>query len=72
MNSANRYRVTVSLINESADQDPYFTMEAHTVTLRPDGGLQIRGEKLGKSFLFGSWDAVEIRTIPIKAGVDYA
>ena len=43
MDTPNRYRVTVSRINKSAHQDRHFTMEAHTVTLTPDGDLQIGG-----------------------------
>ena len=69
MDISNRYRVTVSRIKESAHQDRYFTMEAHTVTLTPDGDLQIRGQNLGKSFSFGLWDDVEIKTIPITYSV---
>ena len=65
MDNRNRYRVKVSRINEDAS----FTMEAHTVTLRPNGDLQIRGEMLGKSFSFGSWDGVEIKAIPITFSV---
>ena len=72
MDNRNRYRVTVSRIKELSDRDPNFTMEAHTVTLRPNGDLQIRGETLGKSFSFGLWDGVEIKAIPIKGSTDYA
>ncbi len=39
MDTPNRYRVTVSRIKESAHQDRRFTMEAHTVTLMPNGDL---------------------------------
>jgi len=69
MDIPNRYRVTVSRIKESAHQDRHFTMEAHTVTLTPNGDLQIRGQNLGKSFSAGSWDGVEIKTIPITFSV---
>jgi hypothetical protein len=65
MDTPNRYRVTVSLINKSAHQDRHFTMEAHTVMLTPNGDLQIRGQNLGKSFAASLWDGVEIKTIPI-------
>jgi hypothetical protein len=51
------------LVALDADRD--FTIEAHTVTLTPDGDLQIRGQNLGKSFSAGLWDGVEIKTIPI-------
>ena len=34
-------------------------MEAHTVTLMPNGDLEIRGQNLGKSFSAGLWDRVE-------------
>ena len=69
MNHPNRYRVTVSRTNKSAHHDRYFMIEAHTVTLTPDGDLQIRGQDLGKSFSFGLWDGVEIKTIPITFSV---
>ena len=62
MDTPNRYRVTVSRIKESAHQDRRFTMEAHTVTLMPNGDLEIRGQNLGK-------DRVEIKTIPITMSV---
>lgn len=41
MDTPNRYRVTVSRIKELAHQDRRFTMEAHTVTLMPNGDLEI-------------------------------
>jgi hypothetical protein len=69
MDTPNRYRVTVSRINKSAHQDRHFTMEAHTVTLTPDGDLQIRGQNLGKSFALDLGDSVEIKTIPITFSV---
>jgi hypothetical protein len=69
MDTPNRYRVTVSRIKEPAHRDRHFTMEAHTVTLTADGDLQIRGQNLGKSFSAGSWDGVEIKTIPITFSV---
>jgi len=69
MDTPNRYRVAVSRIKESAHQDRHFTMEAHTVTLTPNGDLQIRGQNLSKSFSDGLWDSVEIKTIPITYSV---
>lgn len=69
MDTPNRYRVTVSRIKELAHQDRRFTMEAHTVTLMPNGDLEIRGQNLGKSFSAGLWDRVEIKTIPITMSV---
>ena len=69
MDTPNRYRVTVIRMKESAHQDRHFTMEAHTVTLTPNGDLQIRGQELGKLFSAGLWDGLEIRTIPITYSV---
>jgi hypothetical protein len=44
-------------------------MEAHTVTLTPNGDLQIRGQDLGKLFSADLGDGLEIRTIPITYSV---
>ena len=58
MGSPNTYTVTVSRINVAAykDEDPYFAMDAHTVTLTPDGCIAIQSETSGHSFSPGLWD----------------
>ncbi len=51
---ANHFRVTVSRINESANKDPYMTMEGLSLTVRPDGGLSIESDVGGHSFSAGT------------------
>jgi hypothetical protein len=52
----NTYTVTVSRINLSAYQDPHFALDAHTVTLTPDGCIAIQSETSGRSISPGLWD----------------
>jgi hypothetical protein len=37
----NWFTVTISRVNEGLNQDPYKTMEGHTLSLGPDGALPL-------------------------------
>src|SRR6185295_12336447 len=57
---ADFFMVRVSRINESANQDPYITVEGHTLAVDADGGLIIEGTSGGRSFSRGTWNAFEV------------
>jgi hypothetical protein len=44
------FSVTVSRVNESANVDPYFTMNAYSLTVEADGSLSITGEQKAVGF----------------------
>jgi hypothetical protein len=54
------FSVTISRINESANVDPYHTMNAYSVTEAPDGSLIIEGNHEDRVFGKGLWDNYEI------------
>ncbi len=57
------FSVTVSRINEGPRDEPYLTMNAHTVELKPDGTFWIKGEKNGRGFSAGLWDGFEVKRL---------
>ena len=70
MAKTNWFTVTVSRINESANKDPYVTLEAHTLTLDKEGYLSITGDGEGRSFTAGAYDGFEVKAprMPPKTG----
>ena len=59
-----QFTVTVSRINESANQAPYETLSGHTLKISPDGTLSIEGQNGGRSFSGGLWDSFEVKMLP--------
>ena len=58
MAKSNWFTVTVSRINESANKDPYETLEAHTLTVDKEGFLSITSDGGGRGFTAGAYDGV--------------
>ena len=55
-----RFTVVVRRRNEGPHDDPFVTIEAHTVALEPDGMLSIIGEKISRVFSGGTWSGFEV------------
>jgi hypothetical protein len=61
MADANHFTVTVKRVAESTDVDPHFAMPAHSLTVSPDGHLNIHGQYQSRAFSHGAWDSFEVK-----------
>jgi hypothetical protein len=63
---ANHFTFIVKRVAESRDVDPHFTMPAHSLTVTPDGHLNIHGRYQSRTFSHGAWDTFEVKLISPK------
>jgi hypothetical protein len=63
---ADHFSVTVSRVNESANVDPYFTMNAYSLIVEPNGSLTITGEHESRGFSAGLWDGFRVMRLVSK------
>jgi hypothetical protein len=63
MGEADHFSVTVSRVNESANVDPYITINGHSLTVSSDGSLHVVGQHGSRSFSAGLWDGFEVRRL---------
>jgi hypothetical protein len=62
------FSVTISRVNENMHDDPYFTMEAHSLTVKPDGSLYVEGQRENRGFSGGLWDGFEVKRLSARRG----
>jgi hypothetical protein len=55
----NWFTVKISRINEGLNEDPYKTMEGHTLIVGPDGTLSISGDN-HRGFSTSQYDGFEV------------
>ena len=66
MLDANHFSVTVRRAVERTDIDPALTMPAHSLTVGPEGHLNIHGQFQSRSFSPGAWEAFEVKRISLR------
>ena len=65
---ANHFIATVRRVGDHTDVDPHFTMPAHSLTVSPEGQLNIHGQYQSRSFSSGAWEEFEVKRIAAKRG----
>ena len=68
MGEVDHFSVTVSRVNESANVDPYITINGHSLNVSLDGSLSIVGQHELRSFSAGLWDGFEVRRLLSRRG----
>ena len=63
MLATNQFTVTVRRVTDRIDADPHFTIAAHSLTISPDGHLNVHGQYQSRSFSPGAWDGFEVKRI---------
>ena len=65
---ANHFIVTLRRVVDRTDVDPNFTMPAQSLTVSPEGQLNIHGQYQSRSFSSGAWEEFEVKRIAAKRG----
>jgi len=63
MRDTDHFSVTVSRINEAANQEPFQTWTGHSLSVERDGSLSIKWENGGQLLSAGLWDGFEVKVI---------
>ncbi len=72
MGARNNLLITLNRPPGAPPRSPYVMMRAHSLTVRPDGGLSVTSELGERSFEEGTWDCFEVHRVPPFAGSDDA
>lgn len=66
MLDANHVTVTVRRVVERTDINPSLTIPAHSLTVSPEGHLNINGQFQSRSFSPGAWEWFEVKRIAVR------
>jgi hypothetical protein len=64
MEARNNLLITLNRPAGAPRRSPYVTMRAHSLAVRPDGGLSVTSETGERSFEDGTWDCFEVHRVP--------
>jgi hypothetical protein len=63
MSDTDHFSVTVSRINEGANEEPFQTWTGHSLSVGRDGSLSIQWEDGSRLLSAGLWDGFEVKVI---------